>query len=355
MLNVTHHGGPEDRRAAVRAAEEALRALRDNGEVVEWAPAGHTVRPGTWAEQAEPTPDLIEAALRAGQIEDTIQLARHLATEAQEIHELYTAWSAALPEVLLRRGVPAQALAEARDRLAAAWSASERTVGITVDPGSDWQAFLAAVEAFVTGCRGEHHYRQELLDGAIAAWRRAHDRHLHLVAGWIDVAVQQLGEEELGSLWRELQADGIAAYGRYNIADMPWARSFPFIVQTAIEGMHGHLGGPRGRGEIDATDYGDRIELTFDPCGSGGRLQNEMRFGVTHERHDWAWNETGVCHYCVHCCVLMQLEPIDNFGYPVRVVDPPLAPRQRCRWTVYRDPADVPESAYRRVGRTKPR
>ena len=95
------------------------------------------------------------------------------------------------------------------------------------------------------------------------------------------------------------------------------------------------------------------MQLTFAPCGSGGRIRAAERFGVTRQRHDWAWNETGVCHYCVHCCVLMQLEPIDRLGYPVRVIDPPLKPGQSCSWTVYRDPADVPESAYRRVGRTK--
>jgi hypothetical protein len=52
--------------------------------------------------------------------------------------------------------------------------------------------------------------------------------------------------------------------------------------------------------------------------------------------------------------VLQQLKPIDNLGFPARVIDPPLAPGDSCRWTVYRDPGDVPESAYRRVGRGKP-
>jgi hypothetical protein len=56
----------------------------------------------------------------------------------------------------------------------------------------------------------------------------------------------------------------------------------------------------------------------------------------------------------VHCCVLQQLEPIDRLGYPARVIDPPLRPGDDCTWTVYDDPALVPETAYRRVGRRKP-
>jgi hypothetical protein len=96
------------------------------------------------------------------------------------------------------------------------------------------------------------------------------------------------------------------------------------------------------------------VELRFAPCGSGGRIRAGQAFGVTQRRYDWAWNETGVCHYCVHCCVLQQLSPIRRLGYPARVVDPPLQPGDRCTWTVYRDPSLVPDEAYRRVGQRKP-
>ena len=336
---------PSGVRDPVLENEQELQRLRDRGEVVEWAPAGHAVRPGAWAEQAQPTPDRIEAALRDGRLNDAEVLGRHLITEAQEIHELYTAWAAAIPEILIQRGIAAEVVAEARERL------SDDTG--SCDPHADWQRFLDAIEAFAVGCAGGEASHGGRLAAALEAWRAAHDHHRDLVAAWVHLAVEQLGEEHLGALWRELQADGIEAYDRYDLRRTPWEHSFPFVVQTAIEGMHGHLGGPRGRGEVQVTDHGDRVQLTFAPCGSGGRIRAAERFGVTRQRHDWAWNETGVCHYCVHCCVLMQLEPIDRLGYPVRVIDPPLKPGQSCSWTVYRDPADVPESAYRRVGRTK--
>ena len=238
------------------------------------------------------------------------------------------------------------------------------------DPEGDWSEFVAAAARFADGCLrvpggrgvdggrrpdgagdGEHEQR---LEAALDLWRLGHDRHLQLVAGWIAFAVQELGEGELGSLWRELEADGIAAYARYDLQRTPWDESFAYLVQCAIEGMHGHLGGPAGCGEVDVRDHGDRVQLTFAPCRTGGRLRAAEQFGVTSERHDWAWNEIGVCHYCVHCCVLQQREPIDRLGYPARVIDPPLNPGDSCSWTVYRDPRDVPESAYRRVGRSKP-
>jgi len=75
---------------------------------------------------------------------------------------------------------------------------------------------------------------------------------------------------------------------------------------------------------------------------------------VLQEAHDFAWSTPGVCRYCVHCCVLQQLTPIDDFGYPARVIDPPTRPGDPCTWTVYRDPSLVPAEAYERVGRKKP-
>jgi hypothetical protein len=330
----------------MESPEQELERLRDSGEVVEWSPAGRPVRPGDWRQQAQPTAERIGAAVREARWADAASLARHLITEAQEIHDLYTEWSAAVPRILVRHGM-------APERVAAAGEQAVREFGAE-DSARDWSAFEQAVSAFAQGCEagGQDHERR--LEAALNGWRRAHDRHLELVAGWIAFAVQELGEAQLGGLWRELQAGGIKAYERYDVGRTPWEESFAFLVQSAIEGMHGHLGGPRGLGEVQVSDHGDSVTLTFAPCGSGGRIRAAERFGVTSERHDWAWNETGVCHYCVHCCVLQQLEPIDNLGYPARVIDPPLRPGDPCSWTVYRDPRDVPTSAYRRVGRTKP-
>jgi hypothetical protein len=326
------------------SSESELLAATDRGPLVEWAPAGRAVRGGSWREQAVPTLDLIEAALAEGRGEDAAELGRHLVVEAQEIHELYTDWSRALPEILAREGVSPELLAECSERLV-------RLTG-AADPATDWDRFVALVGRFADGCAESSGHAERLCE-AVEAWREAHDRHRDLVAGWIDVAVRRLGEERLGDLWRELMADGIEAYRRYDPSRTPWAESFPFVVQTAIEGMHGHLGGPLGRGEVAVEEHDDRVELEFAPCGSGGRLRAAERFGVTEKTHDWAWNEKGVCHYCVHCCVLMQLEPIERFGFPVRVVDPPVRSGERCRWTVYRDAAAVPEAAYQRVGREK--
>jgi hypothetical protein len=91
-------------------------------------------------------------------------------------------------------------------------------------------------------------------------------------------------------------------------------------------------------------------------------MQPPYEWKVSEEPHSWNHFTPGVCLYCSHCIVLMEEMPIDRFGYPVRVIDPPLyaadaADPQRgakCQWTMYKDPAAVPESVYERVGRVKP-
>ncbi len=201
-----------------------LVALRGRGELAAWEPAGRPVRTGTWAEQAEPTLDRIAEALAAGRHDEAAALVRHLLVEAQEIHELYTEWVATLPRILEREGVTAQIE--------------------DVDTEAEWQRLRADVDELALRCASGEAAMHEV-DALAGRWVAAHDRHLELVARWLDVVVERLGEERLGEVWAELQATGIASYARYDLAQNPWARSRALLVQIAIEGMHGHLGGPR--------------------------------------------------------------------------------------------------------------
>jgi hypothetical protein len=293
---------------------------RDQGEVAFWEPLGRDVRTGTLAEQAEPTPDRIERALADGRGADAAALARHLVVEAQEIHDLYADWAARLPAIA---GVAAPDLAPFE---------------------AGWQAFVAACDRFAD---------EPDLDALLARWHDAHDLGLALVADLVDAACDALGEERLGEIWAGLQREGTEFYRATYGPDQPWAASAERLLQVAVEGMHGHLGGPRRRGEVQVAEHEDRVSLTFAPCGSGGRVLAAGRHGVVEGVHDFAWSTPGVCRYCVHCCVLQQLTPIDDFGYPARVIDPPTRPGDPCTWTVYRDPSLVPDEAYTRVGRTR--
>ena len=55
-------------------------------------------------------------------------------------------------------------------------------------------------------------------------------------------------------------------------------------------------------------------------------MEPPYNWKVSEEKHDWNHFEPGVCFYCAHCIILMEHMPMDRFGYPVRVVDPPRYP-----------------------------
>ena len=124
----------------------------------------------------------------------------------------------------------------------------------------------------------------------------------------------------------------------------------------SYEAMRGHLCGPDRRGDIEVEENDEKIVIAFDPCGSGrppaarrpdrghrlARRRRPTTSGSRKERHDWAWNEQGVCYYCAHCCFALELWPAEQWGHPVRVVDSPLygeaqGPEpKKCTWTIYK-------------------
>jgi hypothetical protein len=131
-------------------------------------------------------------------------------------------------------------------------------------------------------------------------------------------------------------------------------------LELTIEGMRGHFTGPGRRGRIDVADEVDRWVLSFDPCGSGGRMRRDrrteepFRFAVTQQAHDWSWQRKGVCLYCAHCAVVNEILPIESLGAPMRVTDHPENEGDPCRWTIYKSPELVPDWAYERVGKRRP-
>jgi hypothetical protein len=157
---------------------------------------------------------------------------------------------------------------------------------------------------------------------------------------------------------------------RLDVRLQDWSESTRQLQMAILDGFHGHLTGPDRLGDVEIIEEEDRRGFRFAPCGSGGRTMSDAasvggarpgspyNMAVTTEPHDWAWNTVGVCAYCVHCCLLNELTPIDRLGYPLRVIDPPVWPDDRanptCTWWVYKDPSLVPDEVYRRVGRERP-
>jgi hypothetical protein len=233
---------------------------------------------------------------------------------------------------------------------------------------AEWPQFTAAVEAAAAACRKGDAGAADAIEHARAVWQAVHDRAVDRVSGLIDIAVRLVGEDRLGALWDFLMSDWYDVHARrYSLDYQPWSQSAHQLMVAIVDGFHAHLAGAGRQGDIEIIDEPTRVGFRFAPCGSGGRSldarasDGEPRagapfdFAVTTEPHDWAWNTVGICSYCVHCCQLNEVMPIDRLGFPTRVIDAPTwtpdSPQTSCTGWVYRDPADIPDAVYRRVGR----
>lgn len=351
-----------------------------------WSQAiGKRVRVGSWNDQTVPTLDkareaLAEAGdefgLKAGQREVAAQLVDYFMEEAKVVYVIYKVWTAGFLDWLAGQGVAEAERRAELDRLARLMAYPD---GSPLDPAARWEALsiragrlangIRAYEVSVAAANGE-------LDALSEDWRRLHDRYADLMAGILAFVAKRFGESRLEVCYRAVLEPYIQErYMPFDVRVNPYESTIDRNLYLVLEAMRAHLCGPDRDGSLGYVEHDDRYEVSFDPCGSGGRSMRgddvegtgsrvlaPYEFGVTREKHDWAWNEEGICYYCAHCCFALEKLPAERWGHPVRVVDPPVwggsadAPstRKQCTWTVYKSLEAIPERVYRRIGHTKP-
>jgi len=86
-------------------------------------------------------------------------------------------------------------------------------------------------------------------------------------------------------------------------------------------------------------------------CPTGGSIRSKEQFGKTKEAHPWSYGQEGVCYYCTHCTITLEMMVIEKFGYPAWVCLP--QPEGRCIQYLYKSLESVPEEYYKRVGMEK--
>lgn len=318
---------------------------------------GHDVRADPWLEQGRSSYELAGEALREDRVDDAIALARMTVQEAQEAFDLYALWLVQLPELLDDHGVPVVDLSLARVTAQAVADALHR----------GWVEFRALVDEVVAVASVRPGDAGRMLERARSTWLAVHDPATDQIASLLALGSRHLGEQSVGVLWDALLGhyyDAIA--DRYDLTVHPWSRSIERLALDIFEAVRGHLTGPERDGSFAVREEPDRWVLEFAPCGSGGRTYPEAGATDRDEReftdgeHDWAWRTRGVCLYCVHCCQLQQRAPIERIGIPLRVIEPPVRAseagpgRERCRWSIYKDPGLIPAHAWSDVGATPP-
>ena len=335
---------------------------------------GRRVRVGSWEEQKVSTYRRIIEAIDGRRWDEAANLASYFVDEAQVCFAIYRQWIPDLNGYLKDKGVDA-AIIKARNDQAVA--VAVHPDGRPWHPRRQWDRFLSEIQDLTAAIyreQGEEAKRR--LDIAKETWRQCHDRDVDHTYALMSLVKEQLGEPAIRDMYdRVLLPLFVWRYEKFDIDKHPWDDALETLMLVACEAMRGHLVGPERTGDMELIETEDRFILRFDPCGSGHRtvrgdwiegtpprMEPPYNWTVTEEPSAWTHYEKGICLYCVHCIVLMEEMPIDRFGYPVRVIDPPQYPdtdrdpmvRQKCQWQMFKDPTKVPEEYYTRVGRTKP-
>jgi len=328
---------------------------------LEWSDQlGKRIREGDPEELAVSTVQRIEEAVAAGQWEVAAQLVDYFMEEAKVCHLVYTTWSEGFESWLLGRGVTREELKAERSRLDRVLAFDD---GSPFAPHEAWSELGATAGRLGNDLRG-----MQVGDDAIArltllvdAWRALHDRWADLQAGLLTYVAERFGEAAIGDCYRAVLAPFLAErYAPFDLREKPYAETVERNLYLTFEAMRAHLSGPDRLGNLAVDEHEDRWVISFDPCGSGGRQTRGgggEEFGFTKDEHDWAWNESGVCYYCAHCCLTNERWAVEQWGAPVRVTQPPRRPDATdspCTWTIYKSVEAVPEEAYARLGLTKP-
>jgi hypothetical protein len=332
------------------------------------------VRLGAWEDQKISTFRKIHEAIDAGRWQEARDLAEYFVDEAAVCWNLYRQWLSDLEGFLRDEGTSEADLDEIRVKLR---EVTRLPDGSVFDSASMWERFNRLIADVCTACDAhDGPAARETMNEAKEVWRQTHDRDVDMTYCYMSETAERFGDDAIPRMYERVLLPLFAwRYEKFDIDKHPWDEGLETLMYVACEAMRGHLVGPERTGDFELQEFDDRFVLRFDPCGSGQRtirgdwiegtpprMEAPYNWRVSEEERDWNHFTKGVCLYCAHCVILMEHMPIDRFGYPVRVVDPPVYPdtnkdpnaRQKCQWTMYKDPTAAPEEVYTRTGRTKP-
>ncbi len=334
---------------------------------------GRRARVDSWEEQKISTYRKVRDAITGERWDDAARLTNYFVDEGKVCFSIYRQWIPDLNAFLRENGVAPEELERVNEEIVAKLAFPD---GTPWNAYEQWDRFLTSVEAAV---RAIHRESKEealrLFDAAKETWRRCHDRDVDHTYGLMSEIVARCGESSIGAMWDKVIVPLFSwRYDKFDIDKNSWDDALYTLMLVACEAMRGHLVGPERTGDFELIETDDRFILRFDPCGSGGRtirgdpiegtpprMEAPYNWTVSSEPHPWNHGEKGICHYCTHCIRLMEEMPMDRFGYPVRVVDPPHYGQrdesgnlEKCQWQMFKDPTKVPQEYYERVGRVRP-
>ncbi|MFK8020020.1 MAG: hypothetical protein AB8B86_09655 [Pseudomonadales bacterium] len=288
------------------------------------------------------TVDLITERLGGGRDGDAKQLVDRFQEELLTMFYSYTGWEKSILDCITE--LAGQARSDAVLATVENWDIAPERKIVTRGVGKRWVAELEQVKLLIDSGRGRraservHNLREQALT--------LHDGMMSRVSALLSILYEDHGDAELQRV--------------LNIVMKPEAMDpdgkLPFRekVENIMRFTRCHLL------PFTVTEDDEKVTFMPDPCPSGARLIRNGHY--ESPRNNAIVRDTGPLTYGraelpVYCChePAMELSSVLKTGIPLFIVDPPedvgISP---CKIYVYKNPANIPEHYYKRLGLDKP-
>ncbi len=194
---------------------------------------------------------------------------------------------------------------------------------------------------------GDKEKAKDLAKRMYREFNHLHDGYMVWVTGLLTYIYKNYGIDAVEKAERE--AHTIEAKVVFKPSEETDFRS---RVEHMVGGMRGHLQ------PITVREDDEKVCITMKPCGSGERIiqKGGYQAGLARvkEAHRITWGMKDFPIYCVHCPVMemLDIERTGNFE-SVRFVSDPVG-GESCQFVYYKNPGDIPEKFYQRIGKKKP-
>jgi hypothetical protein len=196
---------------------------------------------------------------------------------------------------------------------------------------------------------GDRNRAKELAKRMYQEFNFLHDGYMFWVSGLLTHIYKKYGIDAVEEAERE--AHTIEARVVFKPPKKTDIRS---RVENLAKGLRGHLQ------PITIKEDDEKVSLTMQPCGSGERIiqkdgyKPEVGLSRVKTPHRITWGMKDFPIYCVHCPVMemLEMENTGTFG-ACHIVSEPIY-QGACQFVFYKNPADIPEEFYTRIGKKRP-
>ena len=178
-----------------------------------------------------------------------------------------------------------------------------------------------------------------------------HDVYVDWLTATLSYIYDNYGDEALTEAMRR----GCSVWFKPMVEYYEKAGDFRHKVRTFARGFAGHLQPMK----IEEDD--EKVCLTMMPCGSGeclarrGGYEPPMNLSRVKDPQTLTYDKPDCPIYCAHEA-MMEILSIEWGGYPLWVFSPAEGfTTGGCRFCLYKNPKEIPEEVYTKVGKKKPK